>query len=216
MRKFREWIANFSSQISKIILFASSYIPLLVIIILQLIQALISESKGFEYTKIIDWWNLISDTNNSIVISIWVLMVMTIGLCWLLKQMLNHSSDENLEHDLDIVNVQNINAQYITNYFTVYIFPFITLSFITFSGVGTLLILLIVIGYVYIKNDLLYINPILNIFFKFSVFTLETTEGDTTIEVILLSKKNRTELKRLDEISAQKIGDNVYIELSAK
>lgn len=156
-------------------------------------------------------WNNI--WNLKYIYPIFLLIVISIALIILLKIVLHCTKDPNLTTDIDIQEVNNMNSNYITNYFSVYIFPFITLNMTSLDGVGTVIILTVIIGYVYIKNDILYINPILNIIFKYNIYSIEIKENSKLIEIVLLSKKKRTELKINPNISAYRIGYNVFIEL---
>jgi len=204
---------NIISIIVKLILFLSSYIPLILIIILQMLRLSLDNLKtplslSLHNTKT---WNNI--WNLKYIYPIFLLIVISIALIILLKIVLHCTKDPNLTTDIDIQEVNNMNSNYITNYFSVYIFPFITLNMTSLDGVGTVIILTVIIGYVYIKNDILYINPILNIIFKYNIYSIEIKENSKLIEIVLLSKKKRTELKINPNISAYRIGYNVFIEL---
>lgn len=197
----------------KLILFLSSYIPLLLIIILQMLRVSLENLKKPLDLKINNFrtWNTVWKLKY--LPHILILVIISIALILLLRLILLRSKDPNLTTDIEIQEVNNINSNYITNYLSVYIFPFITLNMTLFDGIGTVIILTIIIGYVYIKNDILYINPILNIIFKYNIYSIEINEHGRFVEIILLSKKKRTELKTNPNISAYRIGYNVFIEL---
>lgn len=199
------------SPFLKLILFASSYIPIFWIISLQLIEKSNALTKNeFSILHFSSWKNFKGLHYTPFVIFITILWIIIIIL---LLVILKFYKDDNLKLDMEIKTVNNINSNYITNYLAVYIFPFITLNMTTFDGFGTLIILVSIIGFVYIKNDILYINPILNILFGYNIYSLNITDKGFDIEIILLSKKNKSSLKTNPYISVQRIGYNVFIEL---
>lgn len=208
---------NIVATIVKLILFLSSYIPLLLIVILQMLRVSLENLKiplnlampnsKTCYNMWMNMWQL------KYMPHMLALIIISLALVVLLKIILHCTKDPNLTTDIEIQQVNNINSNYITNYLSVYIFPFITLNMTSFDGIGTVIILTIIIGYVYIKNDILYINPVLNIIFKYNIYSIEINENAKLMEIILLSKKSRIELKIDPNISAYRMGYNVFIEL---
>ncbi|ARU62747.1 hypothetical protein CBW65_18570 [Tumebacillus avium] len=198
----------------KLVLFLSSYIPLIFILMMQLIKASVNDQPNdvkISLKNMRSWLYLLRSDYFWYVL---LLLLFSIILCLILYLVLRKTkSTKNLESSLRIKRVNNINSNYITNYFAVYIFPFITLNMTQFDGIGTVVLLTCIIGYVYIKNDILYINPILNILFKYNVYSAEIEENNVTTEVILLSRKSRAKIKISPDISVHKIGYNVFIEL---
>lgn len=198
----------------KLVLFLSSYIPLSLIVILQMIRVsndfLDNKKLTFVLSDYETWMNFFQLLYyEEILILVFVIILLLLAL----KIILRKSIDTNLLCDLEIKGINNISSHYITSYFAVYIFPFITLNMTTFDGIGTVLILISIIGYVYIKNDILYINPVLNILFKFNVYSIDISENKNVTEVILLSKKSRADLKINPSIKTYRIGYSVFIEL---
>lgn len=196
----------------KLILFFSSYIPLILIVILQLLRVSLEAIKynlNILLFKPSTWLNVFKLKYIYWIIFLIILCILSIIL---LKFILVKTNDPNLQVEINIVSVNNINSQYITNYLSVYIFPFITLNMTLLDGLGTAVILIIIIGYVYIKNDILYINPILNILFGYNIYST-TIEGIYKGEVIILSRKNRVELKKSNPVELYRIGYSLFIEI---
>ncbi len=86
----------------------------------------------------------------------------------------------------------------------------------TVSGIIQFSIMWGIIGYVYIKNNLIYINPILNILFKYNIYEakMEYTdeESSITFHANILSKKDEYMFSSNKEVYVIKESDNLYIE----
>lgn len=204
---------DITSLFVKLVLFLSSYIPLILIMILQTLRVSLENLNSplnFSILRLSTWNNLLT---LKYVYHITILIFISIVLIILLKLILCCTKDTNLTTEIEIQNINNINSNYITNYLSVYIFPFITLNMTQFDGIGTVIILTIIIGYVYITNDILYINPILNILFHYNIYSVEIIDNNKFIDLILLSRNKRTSLKTNPYVSAYRIGYNVFIEL---
>lgn len=199
----------------KLILFFSSYIPLILIIQLQLLETLQkdinnNQTKKFVLNNYKTWSNLLTYEDFKYIIGLFLICIFLI-IC--IRVMLNNSKDSNLLDNIQIKSIQNISGIYITNYLTVYIFPFITLNLSGFVGILTFGLLTLLVCHVFIKNDTLYINPILNIIFRYNIFSVIIEENDNDIEIILLSRKSRVKLKNNPYVNARKISHNIFIDL---
>ncbi|MEG7965893.1 hypothetical protein [Bacillus cereus group sp. Sample30] len=208
----RNKLSNFMGGLVKVILFASSYIPLYVIMIFQLWESSKEKIKNtfhFSFFKITTW-NSILELED--IKKIAFLTILTIVLVIILAYLLFTPTDPNTTKNLSIREVDSINVNYITSYFSVYIFPFITLNFTTFNGMATMIILVSLIGYVYIKNDLVYINPILHLLFRYNIYEVDIIENNETKKVTILSKKSRLKLKTSTNLKFNKLSTNIWIE----
>lgn len=124
-----------------------------------------------------------------------VLIVLIIILLILVKRLINSLNDNEVV-TVTVEEVVNINHSTVTNYFAVYIFPFITMDLTSILGIIQFVFLGAIIGYIYIKNDLIYVNPVLNILFKLNIYEIkfsyeDTNIGKKTYTGILLSKKEK-------------------------
>lgn len=212
MKKKKTKKINLYQIFVKLILFFSSYIPLILIVILQLLRVSLEAIK-YKHNMLLftpsTWVNIFKLKYINWIIFLLLICVLSVIL---LKIILVKTNDHNLQVEINIVNVNNINSHYITNYLSVYIFPFITLNMTLLDGLGTAIILIIIIGYVYIKNDILYINPILNILFGYNIYSAKI-EGPYGDEVIILSRKDRVRLKKSNPIDLYRIGYTLFIEI---
>lgn len=210
---------------NRIILFLSSYFPMYLIIIIQNIGSLVNKIQQVISQKNISIWDAIS-SKNMIALSIRGIMgflefyvivfflILSIMSFYLLKRMIDGLKDYKEESfQLKVTNIKNANYQYVIVYFSMYIFPFITINLSTVTGILQFLVLWGLVGYVYVKNNLVYINPTLNIFFKYNIYEtdMEYQDEDEIISfsAILLSKKERSDIKKIHVI---KESEELYIE----
>ncbi|GAE28244.1 hypothetical protein JCM9140_4457 [Halalkalibacter wakoensis JCM 9140] len=109
-----------------------------------------------------------------------------------------YSTSSSLSYEVKVVDVEDKNHEYLTSYIAVYILPFITLNLTTYSGLAQFIILFLFIGYIYLKYEMIYINPILNIFFRLNAYDVhyEIEENDKTYNTVLLSKKDKDVLTK--------------------
>lgn len=186
----------------QIILFLSSYIPLFIIIIIQNIFSLL-EKLNIKFDFRITNPNTILENLKSIhsQFESYLIIILTIliAILLILVMRLVNSLNDNDVTSVTIDEVININHSTVTNYFAVYIFPFITMDLTSLLGVIQFTFLGTIIGYIYIKNDLIYVNPVLNILFKLNIYEVKFTyedynTGKKTYTGILLSQKEKQDL----------------------
>lgn len=165
------------------ILFLSSYIPLFLILFLQ--------NLDDKYVSI------------CLVILIVVSFIGLIGFCF---------TYENKGRNKEIVvnKVENKGIDNL-NYMSGYVIPFISLNMpiivenkLDIANIISIVILFSVLGYLYTKSNLYYVNPILNLFYDISL--IESIEGDS---LILIGDKNKS-FKSYDQFNTTHIIGNIY------
>lgn len=210
---------------NRIILFISSYLPMYLIIIIQNSGSIFDKIEQILNEKNMSIWAIMSSKSMIILglkgimrflefYVIFFFIVLSIVSLYLVKRMIDSLRDYKDESfQLKVTNIKNGNYQYVITYFSAYIFPFITINLSTISGILEFLVLWWLIGYIYVKNNLIYINPTLNIFFKYNIYEtdLEYQDEDEIISfsAILLSKKERGNIKKVQVI---KESEGLYIE----
>lgn len=210
---------------NRIILFISSYFPMYLIIIIQNTSSFTNKCKQILEQKSIGFLDVIS--NKHMVLSgiraafgflefyvVLFFAILSIMSFCLLKKMLNGLKDYKDEaFQLKVTSIKNVNYQYVITYFSAYIFPFITINLSTVAGILQFAVLWGLIGYIYVKNNLVFINPTLNIFFKYNIYETDMEyqdEGEIiSFSAILLSKKERNNIKKVHVI---KESEGLYIE----
>lgn len=172
--------------VKKTFLFLSSYIPLYIMLagkeIMKRIELLISSGNRFHFGNII-WFNSLGDWMISI------LMVLSIILSVILVLLINRTKKSGKE-DYLIVDIENETDKHYFNYLMLYFLPSIGLSIGNIPDVFVLITIMIIIGIVYVSNELIYINPMLT-FGGFKVYSAEvrhiSNSGVGTIRKIIIS-----------------------------
>lgn len=105
-----------------------------------------------------------------------------------------------------IKNVRNENYEYLT-FLTTYIIPLICIDLGNIRYVVVLGILLVLIGFIFIKMDLYYGNPTLALL-GYHLYRVDIEEVDAIDGIILLSKEK---LQTNDNIEWIEIGEYVWV-----
>jgi hypothetical protein len=211
-----------------VILFLSSYIPLFTIIIIQNFFSLFEKVKDILEAKDIMLLEMFTKSDYLIkgIVSIlsfdefWIITFFVIVITTLLfelARLLNKLNDTK-PFKVKIKEIKNVNHELVTSYFAIYIFPFITLNLTQLSGIIQFLFLGTIIGYVYIKNELFYVNPVLNIIFKFNIYNAkmiyeDENSGKIVFNSFLLSQKSKEQLNENYYADVRKRSEEFYIEI---
>lgn len=150
----------------KILLFLVSYIPLFIILLIK------------------------NNDNDVLVYSILILVFVPLVLIYFMYKSVKNISGDYVKID-KIENVNRISLEY----FVAYIIPFLDFKLNEIPDALSLIILLLFMCFIYVKSDLLYLNPILNIL-GFNVFKIISEKR----ELMIITKKNIGELKDSEEI----------------
>lgn len=144
----------------KVILFVSAFVPMY---ILFLINAVV--------------WLMLGhlDVNFVNITTIVVLAILSIiGIVGLLIQ-INCKSKEEVK--VKVISKKNLTDQHFLNYFSLFVLLSLTFDLSKLSFVFVFVVIMIFIGIVYIKNNIFYINPLLNIL-GYSFYDIVYTEDD--------------------------------------
>ncbi|MGL5692885.1 MAG: hypothetical protein ACRCXA_02320 [Peptostreptococcaceae bacterium] len=198
------------TKFSKWILFISSYIPLYIIFIV---------SNGFDiynkYEKIRNEKNyninmLIGYSKIHIFLIITFLLLITFAFIFLKAMFWRCSQHSTFEKIKDL----EINNKSVNEYIIVYILPFINVQSNDYKQLTIFLMVLITIGLISVRNNRVYINPVLySQKYNIYMFKNETNSNEN----ILITKFTILEImengKIKDEyinIRLSKISENVY------
>ncbi len=147
---------------SKIILFISAFVPMYILFLINLIVELINNNLSF---------NII---NTVVLISLVVLML--IGLIGLFSIIYSKSSKKE---EIKVVSTKNLTDQHFLNYFSLFVLLALTFDLSKICFVCVFIAIVIFIGIVYIKNNIFYVNPLLNILgYSFFDITYEDECGE--------------------------------------
>ena len=110
-----------------------------------------------------------------------------------------------------VVSVERKDGE-VMGYIASYLIPFVTFSIdnehgqVSVTQVLALAIFLLVLLIIYVSSNMIYINPVLNIF-GYHLYTIEIENGGR--EVYYLAKKP---VKRDESISYVRLSDDIYLE----
>ncbi|TYS68840.1 hypothetical protein FZC76_07835 [Sutcliffiella horikoshii] len=192
---------------ANIILLLSAYIPLYLTIIVQNSFSLwdkLNAKYDITFGDFLDFRKIKSNIGEVFtfpeawITSIFIAFILLLfGLIFLMLTN-TYRTNSSLSYEIKVVNVEDKNHEYLTSYIAVYILPFITLNLTTYSGLAQFIILFLFIGYIYLKYEMIYINPILNIFFRLNAYDVhyEVEDNDKTYNTVLLSKKDNEGLTK--------------------
>ena len=165
------------------ILFLSSYIPLFLILFLQNLRD--------RYVEV------------GLVTLIAISFIGLIGFCFTYER--KGRNKEIIVKSFENKGIENLN------YMPGYVIPFISLNMpiivsdkVDIANVMSIIILFFVLGYLYVKSNLYYVNPILNLFYDIS--SIESVEGNS---IILIGDKNKN-FKSYDEFNTTHVIGNIY------
>ena len=145
---------------AKIILFISAFVPMYVLFLINLIVEIINDNLS---------WNI---TNSVVFVSLIVLMV--IGLVGLFVII---SKKDNDKEDVKVLTKKNLTDQHFLNYFSLFVLLALTFDLSKICFVCVFVAIVIFIGIVYIKNNIFYVNPLLNIL-GYSFYDITYLDGN--------------------------------------
>ena len=144
---------------SKIILFVSAFVPMYILFLINLIVEIMNNNLT---------WNV---TNTCVLVALIILtLIGTIGLLVILK------FNQKTYKTIKVLSKKNITDQHFLNYFSLFVLLALTFDLSKLCFVSVFVVILIFIGIVYIKNNIFYVNPLLNIL-GYSFYDIEYTDG---------------------------------------
>ena len=198
------------TKFSKWILFISSYIPLYIIFIVSNSFDIYNIYEQIRSLKNYSLGMLIGRIEVNVFLIITFTVLITISLIFLKIILWRASSSSSFENIREI----EINNKSVNDYILVYILPFISVQSNDFKQLTIFLLVFITIGVISVKNDLVYINPILYLF-KYNVYIIKIDSNRSSS--ILITKYAVLELKENGiyenetiNIRISKISSNIY------
>lgn len=154
----------------KIVLFISAFVPMYIVFLVTLIIELINANLRLNIT------------NTVVLVSLVLLILFGIfGLMFLI----NSRGKEYKK--VTIVSKKNITDQHFLNYFSLFVLLALTFDLSKICFIFALVVILIFLGVVYIKNNIFYVNPLLNIL-GYSFYDISYIVGDETIDTRIFYK----------------------------
>ena len=160
----------------KIIMYLSAFLPMFWLILIKDYATILKEAIDGEAP----YSNLL---NIQLFIVLGIVALVTIITMILI------SRNKKLSKDLIVATkVTNRTAEYYLGYFSLFVLELFAFSFIDIVDIVVMSILLLLLGIVYVKNGLFFINPTLNIFRSF-IFEVEYTDGNKVRTKMLICKE---------------------------
>ena len=160
-------------------LFISAYTPLLLILILKYLNP------------------------SDFIFFICIFLLILVNLIWIIIFKITRSWTSSTYTVKKSINRSSDALDYII----AYVITFLGFEFKTWQDITSIFILLIVIFFVYVHSNLIFTNPLLNIF-GFKIQQVEVQEGG---EMVLITKKFN--LKKGDKITVKNMSDNIFLEV---
>ena len=155
---------------TKIILFISAFVPMYILFLLNLIMELMNDNLTMNIT------------NTSVLIGlIFLTLLGTVGLLGIIK---NKGKEYKT---VTILSKKNLTDQHFLNYFSLFVLLALTFDLSKIALVCVFVVILVFIGIVYIRNNIYYVNPLLNIL-GYSFYDIEYKSGEQIKELRIFYK----------------------------
>lgn len=172
------------NKIQKLMLAISCFLPLYLILMLKNILALIKFGKQKDFSSCFIY--------NSVVTGIWLLLFVVgiIGIFCFSKQFLK--SYNKPKETIEIVSSENVTGEYYFTYFSLFVLTFFTVDPTSWIDFSVLVVLILLILVVYLRNEMYFINPILNLigYRSFNIRYKKYNDSEKTVDLKVFSKLN--------------------------
>lgn len=172
-------------MLRKLIMYISAFLPMFLIMWIKEVLLGIRNAveKPWKYT-----WDSIYLNPYLITEFIFIVMIGAV-LAWLLNR-----NKKTGVYTVSLKTVKNRTAEYYLAYYSLFILALLEFSLTDPIDLAVLALLLAVLGVVYIKNDLFFMNPTINIFqsyiYEVEYETLQVTITKLIISPVKLSEGN--------------------------
>ncbi len=165
--------------LKNIMLFLSAFIPMYFLIWVKLVMELINDNLHFNVLNTIVFVALI--------------VVIVLGLLGLKLEIFNKKEKSQ---KVIIMEWNNITDRHFLGYFSLFVLFAITFDLSKVSMVVVFVLILCMIGVVYVKNKLFYINPFLNILgFNFYKISYKVENDEQVLQTHIFYRGNLKENK---------------------
>ncbi len=164
-------------MLRKLVMYLSAFLPMFLIMWIKEILLGIRNvlDKPWKYS-----WESVY-LNPYLIIEFAIIVLVGIALFGLLRRNRNTGA-----YTITLKTVKNRSAEYYLAYYSLFILALIEFSLTDPVDLMVLVLLLIVLGIVYIKNDLFFMNPTINIFQSY-IYEVEYETNQATITKLIIS-----------------------------
>lgn len=179
----------------KVLLFNLSLVPLYIILIIQYIDLKFMTEASFKQNDGV--WKFILQTNY---LPLFLLVLIVIGCAgfYIFKK----NTHYNREDPTQFIDIESKDFDHLT-FLSTYIIPLITFQLDDFRSFIAMAVLIILIGWIYIKSNSYYLNPTLLIF-GYKIYKAKTIDQN----VVLISKGMNASSIKSRYID---LGNNIYL-----
>lgn len=188
---------------NKLMLFVSSYIPLYVLLILKNIFERITD--GGHFVNIIlklESVVLFDEINDWAIIVLGLAVIISGSYLWIILGK-NTSSKQYM-----VIEVSDETGNCYFNYISVYLLSCMGLSLNSIVDCFVFLFVMLIVGYIYISNNMMYMNPLANIM-GYRVYSCKLDSvhtNDKNIESIVVAPKDIRVEKNINIFASGKQG----------
>jgi hypothetical protein len=178
-------------RIVNVLLYLSAFLPMLAIMwIKEVITLIVDVIKNYNETAAIaganavalkfDWSALF---NTYLFVELGVIVIIALSLILLMRR--NNKAAVKI---VKIKSLKNQVAEYYLSYFSLFVLALIGFSLVSIKDVISLCLLIWLLGVVYIRNGMFYMNPSVNILKSF-IYEIDYEENGNPHSRIVISKE---------------------------
>ena len=181
-------------KLVNILLYLSAFLPMLFVMWIKEVIIVITDSVNSSkeaalaaaqatktaVTPKFDWSCLL---NIYLLSELTAIVIISISLLILMK-----SNKKAATKMVKVKNLKNQVAEYYLAYFSLFVLALIGFSLTNLADVVSLCLLMVVLGIVYIRNGMFYMNPTINLLQSF-IYEIEYQENEKSFSRIVISKK---------------------------
>jgi hypothetical protein len=162
-------------------MYLSAFLPVLIVLwVREILTITLNVYDKWHICGRLEWklflnWFLIAE--------LCIIVIITLFFYFLL-----HGNRKMGGREIIICKVKNKTAEYYLSYYALFVLSLIGFSLVDLVDVISLCLLLLILGIVYIRNGMYYLNPTVNIF-RFFIYDVEYKENDIRYDTFIISKE---------------------------
>lgn len=164
-------------MVRKIIMYLSAFLPMFFIMWIK--EILIGIKNVLEKPELYTWQSIY--LNSFLISQLIFIIFVSGGVVWLMRR-----NKKTGTYTVTLIKVKNRSAEYYLAYYSLFILALIEFSLSDLIDLVVLICLLFVLGVVYIKNDLFFMNPTINIFQSY-IYEVEYETSQSLISKLIIS-----------------------------
>ena len=172
----------------KLVMYISAFLPMFLIMWIK--EVLIGIRNVIEKPWRYSWESIY--LNPYLIAELVLVIIIGVLIAWLLKR-----NKKTSTYTISLKTVKNRSAEYYLAYYSLFVLALIEFSLTDPIDLIVLVLLLLVLGVVYIKNNLFFMNPTINIFQSY-IYEIEYMTNQATISKLIISPVKLSEGNIID------------------